>query len=187
MALICSALKPFSPFVQAVALLTVFVPAARANPNDCHGDRGKYEACIKIPERRQGTNCSDLKKVLNVCLAKVDKEHHKNAAKVTLPPGTKLERNLTGNAQQRYREEISKGGNTVRHFTGQSHRNAETARQTTGQVDKPNCRYSITAGADGLDAKVGNTAGGLARSQEYLIRQADIKRSSPSGCVPYRK
>lgn len=121
-----------------------------------------------------------------MCLEKVERQNHKKAAKVTLPPGTTVERNLTGNSKSRYREETSKGGDKPRHFTGEVHRKAEAARKGTGLVDRPDCRYTITAGKKGIDAREADVADGPKRSKEYLIRQSDIGKNSPSDCVPYK-
>ena len=172
---------------SVAALICCHSAELRANPNDCYGDKSKYDACLKKPAAARGADCVGFKKAYEGCLAKVEKENHKNAAKVTLPPGSKVERNLTGNSKDRYREETSKGGNMPRHFTGDIHRKAEAARKGTGLVDRPDCRYTITAGDKGLDARVADVAGGPKHSKEYLIRQSDIKKSSRSDCVPYKR
>lgn len=169
------------------ALVCSYSAEPWANPNDCYGDKSKYEACLKKSAAARGDECAGFKKAYKGCLAKVDKENHRNATMVNLPPGSKVERNLTGSGQDRHREETLKGGNMPRHFTGAIHRKAEVAQKATGLVDRPDCRYTITAGSQGLDARVADVAGGPKHSKEYLIRQSDIKKSKRSDCVPYKR
>lgn len=169
------------------ALVCSYTPVLWANPNDCFGDKSKYEACVKKPAAARGADCHRFKNAYEGCLAKVEKENHKNAVKITLPPGTRAERNLTGNGKDRYRKVTTEGGNKPRHFTGELHRRSEAARKATGLVDRPDCRYTITAGKRGIDAREADVAGGPKHAKEYLIRQSDIKKSKRSDCVPYNQ
>lgn len=169
-----------------VALISSYSVAVWADPNDCFGDRKNYEACQKRSSATRRTDCLPFKKSYEMCLEKVERQNHKKAAKVTLPPGTTVERNLTGNSKSRYREETSKGSDKPRHFTGEMHRKAEAARKGTGLVDRPDCRYTIKAGKKGINAREADVAGGPKRSKVYLIEQSDIRKNSPSDCVPYK-
>ena len=175
-------------FTSIVALACSCTSTLWANPNDCFDNKSKYAACTKknSPAAR-GVECRSLKDAYDKCLTKVDKQNHKNAANVTLPPGTKVQRNLTQNGKDQYRKETTEGGNRFRHFTGENHRKPETAKKATGLSSQPECRYTITAGKNGIDARVADVAGGPKKSKEYLIRQSDIKNSKRSDCIPYKK